>query len=707
MPNRLQHASSPYLRQHADNPVEWFEWGDEAFERARTTSRPVFLSVGYSSCHWCHVMAHESFEDEAVAKILNDRFVPVKVDREERPDIDSVYMGAVQALSGSGGWPMSVFLTPDGVPFFGGTYWPREPRQGMPGFTQVLDAVWHAWATQRDQVLDAGRRLAAYLRQRQDLEGKGGEETGVVRAETADLAAALCVRSWDSQLGGFGHAPKFPQAMTIDFLLAHALRTGDEAALRAAAHSLEAMARGGIYDHVGGGFARYSVDARWLVPHFEKMLYDNALLLRAYTHAHQVTGSTGFRRVAVETADYLLREMRDTEGGFYSATDADSEGVEGKFFVWTAEEFDEVVRTAGEDPAFWREFYGVTDQGNWHDPHGHGPEGANILHRPGITSSLDEDDSGLWARLEPVRAALYARRATRVPPGLDDKVLTSWNALALGALAEAGAALGVGAYIAAAQQCARFLADRLVADGRLLHTWIQGHGASVPAFLEDVAYLAQALLVLFEAGSDPAWLTWAQALAADAEARFADGNGAYYTTADDAEGLLTRPRDLWDNATPAGASVMADVHLRLAGLTGESEHFQRAERTLAVFAARAEQSPTGYGELLRSLERLLAGPCEVAIVGPLEDPVTASLVEAYREQWRPGAVMAAGPPGVTSVPLLAGRDLVDGRPAAYVCQRFACQLPVTTPEALSALLRQRQDQPPGDPRSPRATPGHR
>ena len=679
MPNRLQHASSPYLRQHAENPVDWFEWGTEAFQLARATDRPVFLSVGYSSCHWCHVMAHESFEDDHVAKLLNERFVPIKVDREERPDIDRVYMDAVQALSGQGGWPMSVFLTPDGTPFFGGTYWPRESRLGMPGFLKILDAVWQAWSERRDEVLDQGRRLADHLRREPDL-----GEPHPADAEAAGRAATACVRQWDDRLGGFGGAPKFPQAMTIDFLLAHALRTGDEGALRAATHSLEAMSRGGIFDHVGGGFHRYSVDARWLVPHFEKMLYDNALLLRAYTHAHQMTSSGRFRRVASETADYLIRELRHPGGAFFSATDADSEGVEGKFFVWTAEEFDEVVAGAGEDPAIWRRSFGVHQDGNWHDPHGHAPAGANILHEPGGFQA--QDDEGRIDRLEVVRTALYARRSTRVPPGLDDKVLTSWNALALGALAEAGAALGVPAYIKAAQDCAQFLRDQVVVGGQLLHTWTEGHGAAVPAFCEDVAYLAQALLALYEISGEVTWLQWARELAADAEARFADGQGAYYTAARDAEALLTRPRDLWDNATPGAASVMADVHLRLHALTGEPLHAQLAERILSRFMSRAEQAPTGYGELLRSLERLLAGPREVAIIGLMGDPATAALVTAYRERWRPGAVLAVGPPGTANVPLLAGRDLVDGQPAAYVCERFACARPVTDPDALRALL---------------------
>ncbi len=688
MPNRLATASSPYLRQHADNPVDWEEWSPEAFARAKAEDKPVFLSVGYSSCHWCHVMAHESFEDETVARQLNDRFVAVKVDREERPDIDSVYMTAVQAMTGHGGWPMSVFLTPDGVPFYGGTYWPRDTRGGMPGFVDVLRAVDTAWRDQRDDLLASGSRLAAHLRAVNELGG-----AGAVGPDVAARAAAATVSQWDRELGGFGAAPKFPQAMTIDFLLAHFVRTGERSALAAATSSLAAMSRGGIYDHVAGGFARYSVDAVWLVPHFEKMLYDNALLLRAYTHAAQVLGDDGdgprFRRVATETAEYLLREMRSPAGGFWSATDADSEGVEGKFFTWSAAEFDEVVTHAGEDPATFRRFYGVTPEGNFVDPHHPELGSSTILHEP---AARDEADAAFAQRLDRVRAALYERREQRVHPGLDDKVLTSWNGLAIGALAEAGAALDEPRYVAAARDCATFLRDTTVVDGRLLHTYTERSGASVPAFLEDVAYLAQGLLVLAEADRDPAWFAWARALAADADARFAettdDGSftGAYFSTADDAETLLTRPKDLWDNATPAGSSVMVDVHLRLAALTGDGAHAERAERTLARFVPRAEQAPTGYGELLRGLERHLAGPQEVAILGARDDAATAALLGVYRRRWRPGSVLAVGAPGSDVPPLLAGRDLVDGRPAAYVCRNFACDRPVTTPEELAALL---------------------
>ena len=686
--NRLKDASSPYLLQHADNPVDWQEWGPEAFEQARERDVPVFLSVGYSSCHWCHVMAHESFEDDDVAALLNERFVNIKVDREERPDVDSVYMSAVQAMTGRGGWPMSVFLTDDGTPFFGGTYWPKESRYNMPGFVDVLTAVDKAWREQRDQVLSTGTQLRDHLAKVNEL----GAAAGSVDPDTASRAAQLCVRMWDRELGGFGQAPKFPQAMTIDFLLAHHLRTGDDEALQAATATLDAMAAGGIYDHVGGGFARYSTDERWLVPHFEKMLYDHALLLRAYTHGAQTAREEQqrlrFRRIARETADYLLREMRDPAGGFYSATDADSEGVEGKFFTWSAEEFDEVVAGAGEDPDEFRSFYGVTQGGNFADPHHPDLAPASILHE---ARGRDGADPNLSARIDRVRAALRERREQRVHPGLDDKVLTSWNALAVGALAEAGTALGEPAYIEAASSCARFLRETMVIDGRLHHTWIQGRSATIPAFLEDVAYLAQALLVLYEADHDPAWLRWAVDLAADADERFAevvDGEftGAYFATATDAEALLTRPKDLWDNAQPAGSSVLVDVHLRLAALLGEAAHGDRAERILALFTPRAEQAPTGYGELLRGLERLLAGPVEVAVVGPSQAPETHALVAAYRSRWRPGSVLAVAEPGAAYPALLEGRGLIDGAPAGYVCRNFACERPVADAGAFAALL---------------------
>jgi uncharacterized protein len=672
--NRLADAASPYLQQHADNPVDWYEWGDEAFERARAEDKPIFLSVGYSSCHWCHVMAHESFEDDGTAAVLNERFVSVKVDREERPDVDAVYMNALQAMTGHGGWPMSVFLTPDGVPFLAGTYWPKEERQGMPSFGRVLDAVHDAWTNERDKVRSSGAKIAEHLEKMQLLDGAGDRPD----ADVADRAASLCVRAWDATNGGFGGAPKFPQAMTIDFLLASYQRTGDDGALRAATHSLEMMSRGGIYDHVAGGFARYSVDQYWLVPHFEKMLYDNALLLRAYTHAWQVTGEPRFRRVATEVGDYLLRDMRHERGGLFSATDADSEGEEGKFFVWSLDEFREVVAATGEDPDEWVAYYGVSAEGNF--------EGANILHE---NAAREEDDAGFTARVDRVRQALFDRREQRVHPGLDDKVLTSWNGLALGALAETGAALGEPRFVEAAAACAAFLADELVVDGRLRHSWKDGHGAGLPVFSEDVAFLAQGLLSLYEATGDTCWFTWASQLAKLADEQFADSETAsYFSTPHDGETLLTRPRDMFDNATPSPTSVMADVHLRLGALSGDGAHARRAEAIIETFAGRASQAPTGFGELLRALERLLQGPEEVAVVGAPGEPGVDALTDVYRSALRPGSVLAVGEPDrdAGTVPLLAGRSPVDGLAAAYVCRNFACERPVTDPADLAEAL---------------------
>jgi hypothetical protein len=682
--NQLGSAASPYLRQHADNPVDWFEWGEEAFARARDTDRPVFLSVGYSSCHWCHVMAHESFEDDEVAALLNDNFVAIKVDREERPDVDAVYMNAVQALTGRGGWPMSVFLSPSGEPFFAGTYWPRDDRGGMPGFVRVLRSISEIWTNQREQVTGAGAQLTARLREVSSSPRVGG----TADAGAAARAAQRVVAQWDRHEGGFGDAPKFPQAMTIDFLLAHSARTGDAQALEAASHSLTAMARGGIYDHVGGGFARYATDRRWLVPHFEKMLYDNALLVRTYTHAATLTGDPRYRRVVRETIRWMLSDLGHDDGGFASALDADSEGQEGKYYVWRPDEFAAAAERAGADPARWMARLGVTVRGNFNDPHGHIPPGTSILHE---AEELPDDLETMQERAL-VRGQLAAVRAGRVRPGLDEKVLVSWNGLAIGALAEAGAALGEPAWIAAARRTARFLASSLVGEddtGRsvLWHRWTPDHGAGIPAFAEDVAYLAQGLISLYEADHDPRWLHWAQQLTEDADARFRDpADGTYFTTPDDGEQLIARPRELLDNATPSTSSVMTDVHLRLAALTGDATHSERAAQTLATLAGALQQMPLGFGELLRGLERFLGAQTEVAIVGP-EGAERDALVAAYHERWRPSAVLAVGTPGQeAAVALLEHRPLREGRATAYVCRNFACEQPVTEPEALSAQL---------------------
>ncbi len=683
MPNRLDGSSSPYLRQHADNPVDWHEWGDAAFAEARDRDVPIFLSVGYSSCHWCHVMAHESFEDDAVAEVMNADFVNVKVDREQRPDVDAVYMSAVQALTGHGGWPMSVFLTPDGTPFYGGTYWPAEPRPGMPSFRQVLAAVAGSWTQERAKVLEGADRITAHLRHTQQV-GEGA----AVDTEVLDRAAAAVVGGWDRRNGGFGRAPKFPQAMTIAFLLAHHQRTGDPDSLAAAVHSLERMSRGGIFDHVGGGFARYSTDERWLVPHFEKMLYDNALLLRAYTRAWQVTGQPRFARVARDVGRYLLSDLRQPEGGFSSATDADSEGVEGKFFVWTAEDFDDAVRAVGEDPATWRERFGVVEEGNWHDPHGHAPPRANVLHEVVAHSETDPGHLRRWAA---VRQSLAERRSLRIPPGLDDKVLLSWNALAIAALAEAGVALDEPSFVEAAHAGVAFVEQVMTVDGVRHHTWSPGHAPSVPALLEDLAFYARARLVLHEADGDPAHVAAARAIAEEVEARFGDGSGVYWATAEDgpsADGpaLVVRPVESWDNAQPAGSSVMVEVNARLAALTGEVALRERAEATVRRFGDSLARMPLGHGEMALGAEMLLAGPLEVAVVGP-DGPERDALLAVVRDTWRPGVVLAVGDgEDDGGIPLLADRPVRDGRPTAYVCRGFTCQAPTTDPAELAGQL---------------------
>jgi uncharacterized protein YyaL (SSP411 family) len=675
--NRLAEAASPYLRQHADNPVDWYEWGDEAFARARAEDRPVFLSVGYSACHWCHVMAHESFEDETVAGILNRSFVSIKVDREERPDIDAVYMNAVQALTGRGGWPMSVFLTPDGRPFFGGTYWPREDRAGMPGFVRVLTSIAELWRDQRDRVDVHGHELSERLRAvSASPAGAGGVEDATTRA-----AAETIVGSWDRHEGGFGPAPKFPHAMVLDFLLAHGQRTGHGPSLEAATHTLDAMARGGIYDHVGGGFARYATDRRWRVPHFEKMLYDNALLLRTYTHAAQVTGHERYAHVVEETVAWLLGDMSVAGGAFACALDADSEGQEGRYYVWTRDAFVDALSETGVDAGAWAARWGVTRRGNVDDPHGHIPDGTSVIHE-----ALPDAAAVDAHERQRVRERLLAVRRRRVPPARDDKVLASWNGLTLGALATAGATFDRADWVEAAVRTARFVTARMVDDdGRLWHRWAADHGAGIPGFAEDATYVAAGMLDLYEATHDHDWLAWAQRLAADADARFRDADGTYFTTPVDGERLIARPRELLDNATPAASSVMTDVHLRLAGLTGAPAHLDAADDTLRTLAGAATRMPLAFGALLGAIERRLAGSTEVAVIGA-PSPQRDALVSVYRQRWRPGAVLAVGEPGDRSPAVLAHRDLRDGTATAYVCHHFACEQPVTSPDALGAQL---------------------
>jgi uncharacterized protein YyaL (SSP411 family) len=672
--NRLADETSPYLRQHADNPVDWYPWSEEAFARARAEDKPVLLSVGYSSCHWCHVMAHESFEDDAVAAVMNDRFVNVKVDREERPDVDAIYMQAVQAMTGSGGWPMTVFLDPDGRPFFGGTYFPPDDRQGMPGFVRLLDAIDDAWHTRRDELHQQAEQLRQAIEESTAIGGRG--PGAALSSAILEQAVASLRSQFDSRFGGFGRAPKFPQAMTLTFLLDQAVVDPSPDILEMVTVSLDAMAAGGIYDQVGGGFHRYSVDAHWLVPHFEKMLYDQALLVRAYLHGWLVTGIDRYRRIVEETVEYVLRDLRHAEGGFFSAEDADSEGVEGRFYVWSLEELEALCGDALPDVV---RYFGVTARGNFEDPHT-GFRG-NILHAVGPADDRPE----AVARILPT---LFAAREQRVRPGLDDKVLLGWNALFLRSLAEAADALGRADWMEAARTNARFLLRELRRDDRrLLRSWQDGR-ANLLAYAEDHAAMLEALLTLAEL-DDVTWLADARAVADDLVRLFADDErGGFFTTGTDAEALIVRPKDSQDNATPSENSLAADGLLRLAALTGDADAAARGERWIATLAPVLGEYPSAFAFLLEALGRVVRAPVEVAVVGDAGDPARDALVGVLRARLLPGAVRVVAEPGVGAelTPLLAERVTVDGRATAYVCERFACQLPVTDPEALRDQL---------------------
>ena len=655
MPNRLGEESSPYLRQHKDNPVDWFPWGDEALARARDEDRPLLVSIGYSACHWCHVMAHESFEDEQIAALMNERFVNVKVDREERPDIDAICMEACQAITGHGGWPLNCFLTPEGVPFYAGTYFPPESRHGLPSWRMVLDGVSEAWTSRADDIRRQGTQMVQALGATARLE----PSVEPITQELIREALVALRGTYDGSAGGFGRAPKFPQASVIELLLVRGERD-------MSLGTLEAMARGGIYDQVGGGFARYSVDATWTVPHFEKMLYDNALLARAYLHGWQVSGNERFRRVCCETLDWALRELRGPEGGFYSALDADSEGVEGKFYVWTLDELRDALgggRLAEEAIAY----FGATERGNFEH------SGQNVLEARGPEP----------ASLPEIRRVLLEARSTRVRPGLDDKRLTAWNALMISALADAGAALDRDDYLQAAIRSASFVLTELRdADGRLLRSWKDGRGR-LDAYLEDHAFLLEALLGLYEATGDPSWYGKCTALADTLIDRFSDPErGGFFTTASDHERLAARRKDLEDSPIPSGNSAAAFGLLRLAALSGESRYERHALGVLRLLFGIATRHPGAFGHLLRAADFYLAPVKEVAIVGP--SPEAGELLRVVRGAYRPHLVLAAGE--ADGVPLLEGRGPVDGHAAAYVCERFACQAPVTSPADLEVAL---------------------
>ena len=678
--NRLAGETSPYLLQHAHNPVDWYPWGPEALDSAKREQKPIFLSIGYAACHWCHVMERESFEDEATAAQLNADFVAVKVDREERPDLDAIYMDAVQAMTGQGGWPMSVFLTPEGKPFYGGTYFPNERRYGMPSFRDVLDGVSRAWREDREGVESAGEQLAQAVSSAVRVAAEPGEPG--LRANVGDLETAVAnlERSFDAAHGGWGGAPKFPQPMAIEFLLRRHAATGDARPLAMARRSLDAMAAGGIYDHLGGGFARYATDEQWLVPHFEKMLYDNAQLARVYLHAFQLTGEDRYRDVASETLDYVLREMTTGDGAFASSQDADTEGEEGKTYVWSASEIRDEL---GEESPLFEAAYGVTSRGNW--------EGHTILSRVRDDALLAPEhaasESDIRARLAAARARLLARRAERAQPGRDDKALAAWNGLMIAALAEASRILDEPAYGDAAVRAADVLSRSLRdADGRLHRSWKDGR-ASHNGVLEDYTHLADGLLALYESTFDERWFVAARALMDYVLAHFTDPAGGFFDTSDEHETLLTRPKGLQDNAVPSGNAMAALVLLRLGALTGEATYRDAAERTIATVAPVVSRYPAAFAQWLIGLDFALADVVEVAIVGPVgdrDDELVAAAFRAYRP-WK--VVAMSADPASSVVPLMNGRSAIDGRATAYVCRNFACQRPVTTAAELSAQLR--------------------
>jgi uncharacterized protein len=686
--NRLADETSPYLLQHAHNPVDWYPWGEEALARARDLERPIFLSIGYAACHWCHVMERESFEDEATAADLNEHFVSIKVDREERPDIDAIYMDAVQAMTGRGGWPMSVFLTPDGRPFYAGTYFPDQPRHGMPSFRQLLARISEVWAERRDEVEATATQLTQHIRSRQQ---SPSGPASVVEAQTTAAMADRLVNarqalsaSFDPHNGGWGGAPKFPPSMTIEFLLRHHVRTGDREARLMAEETLDAMADGGIYDHLGGGFARYATDAIWLVPHFEKMLYDNAQLARVYLHAWQVTGDERYAAVARETLDFMADELRNPAGGaFASSLDADTEGVEGATYVWSR---DQVLQILGDDAALFAAAYGVTDGGNW--------DGHTILTRAksdtALADELGRPREEIAQALSEARAKMLRARAERTQPARDDKVLTAWNGLTIAAFAEAGRVMHDETYRRIAVEAADFiLSEMITPDRRLLRSWKDGR-ARHAAVLEDHAHLADGLLALYEATFEERWFSAACHLADLILARFASADGAFHDTADDAEALIARPMSLQDNALPSGGAMATIVLLRLAALTGEGRYRDAAEGALMPVMAAAEQYPTAFSQWLQAIQLASQPIDEVAIVGDPDADDTRALLRVAFDGHRPQRVVAVSPtPDASVVPLLHGRGPVDGRATAYVCHGFACLRPTTDPAELARQLASR------------------
>jgi uncharacterized protein YyaL (SSP411 family) len=682
--NRLIHETSPYLLQHAHNPVEWHPWGAEALEKARAENKPILLSIGYSACHWCHVMEHESFENEEIARLMNENFVNIKVDREERPDLDQIYMNAVQLMTGHGGWPMTVFLTPAGVPFYGGTYYPPVDRYNMPGFPRVLMGISNAYQEKQDDIAKTASEMLAELRRvnptRQSSEG--------LTLAALDNAYRGISRNYDATHGGFGGAPKFPASTNLEFLMHIHHRTGQVEALEMILQTSRKMAEGGLYDQLGGGFHRYSTDATWFVPHFEKMLYDNALLSRLYLHVCQLTGQEFYRRIAEETLDYVVREMTDERGGFYSTQDADSEGHEGKFFVWTPSEIEEIL--GPEDAALFNAYYDVTAEGNF--------EGKNILHvsRPvlDVAKDLGVAVERLESALRDGRRKLFEARESRIKPGRDEKQLTAWNGLMLASFAEASVILEREDYANVARENAQFVLDQLRRDGLLLRTYKDGQ-AKLNGYLEDYAFFADGLIALYEATGELHWMEEARALADKMIDEFWDEDeGGFFYTGKSHEELIVRSKDYFDNATPSGNNVAADVLLRLAVLTGNEDYRRRAVTIFRLLNDAIKRYPSAFGRALAALDFHLSSPKEIVIIGPRQSPDTQALAREVWKRYLPNKVVAQSAPAdaraAQAVPLLRERQMIDKRATAYVCENYTCQQPVTTAAELGEQVGRRE-----------------
>lgn len=677
MPNKLTNETSPYLLQHAENPVDWYPWGPEAIEKARREDKPIFLSIGYAACHWCHVMAHESFDNPATAAIMNEHFINIKVDREERPDLDGIYMQAVTAMTGQGGWPMSVFLTPEGKPFYGGTYFPPVRRYNRPSFSEVLLAIARLWREDRPKIVESSAQISEHIQGALQFQpSEAPLQAGLIVQASQALAQA-----YDWKYGGWGSAPRFPQPMAIEFLLRQASR-GDRSAEEIAAHALGAMARGGMYDLVGGGFARYSTDDLWLVPHFEKMLYDNAQLALVYLHGHLVSGRSDFRRVCEETLDFLVRELRHPAGGFYSSLDADSEGEEGKFYLWTRQEIQAALTP--DDFNLASLAYGLDGPANFEEKF----VLQRLLDDERLAAAAGLVVERLPGRLKVIHQCLLEVRSERIRPATDDKVLTAWNALALIAFAEAARYLARPDYLAIAQANARFLLDHLVTQDHLQRAWRAGQ-ARHSAYLEDHAALILGLLALYQSDSNPEWYSRALWLADEMEAHFRDPQGGFFDTRDDAEALLFRPKDLQDNATPCGNSLAACALLQLAAFEGKSEWNAQIEATLAALQPALLRYPAAFAQWLQAADFATGPVQEIALLVEPTDPASQELWEVVWKGYQPRQVVARAsfPPPPRSPALLKDRPLVGGRSAAYVCQDFICLAPLTDPVALADRIR--------------------